>query len=324
MGSFTQSVFGELSGRAKGVARLVVSLSLLTAVVAVSGLDRVRGVLAALDPAAFALVAVIGILGVALSAKKWQVLLRARGEPKPFREVLRIYYFGSFVNLVLPSTIGGDAVKATSMSQAIDDSATGYASVFMERYTGLLALMSWALLAILLRPQVVSTRLAVAFGSILAGTTALSLFVFCGVGRDTTDRLLRYAPFDLNRRVDAVVGATELYRGHPRVVVYAFLLSLIFHLNPIGVHIILARALGVEVPLLFLFVMVPVANVILFVPVSIQGVGVREALYPLFLSSVGVALPQAVALSLSVQAYKFAVGAVGVLSVLDVPFPDLP
>jgi len=51
------------------------------------------------------------------------------------------------------------------------------------------------------------------------------------------------------------------------------IISLGFHVIPIVNHYVLARALGIDLPLLFLFVVIPITHVLLFVPVSIQVMG---------------------------------------------------
>src|SRR5688572_29690661 len=88
-------------------------------------------------------------LGVALSAAKWWVLLRARGQRQPFTWLLGAYLAGQFANNFLPTAVGGDALRIAQLGRRIGSYSEASASVFVERLTGFLALSLLATLALL-------------------------------------------------------------------------------------------------------------------------------------------------------------------------------
>src|SRR5688500_1751682 len=92
---------------------------------------------------------VLQFLGVALSAAKWGVLLRARGQRQPFTWLLGAYLAGQFANNFLPTTVGGDALRIAQLGRRIGSYSDASASVFVERLTGFLALSLLATLALL-------------------------------------------------------------------------------------------------------------------------------------------------------------------------------
>src|SRR5262245_50218025 len=100
------------------------------------------------DPELIALALALQCLGVAWSAAKWWVLLRARGERQPFLWLLGAYLAGQFANNFLPTTVGGDALRIAQLGRRIGSYSQASASVFIERLTGFLALSLLANLAL--------------------------------------------------------------------------------------------------------------------------------------------------------------------------------
>jgi glycosyltransferase 2 family protein len=80
-----------------------------------------------------------------ISALKWKLLLASDGVRVPFFSLLSSYLIGSFFNMFLPSSIGGDAYRVVETSRH-GGGAKSFASVFADRLSGFLALASWGLL----------------------------------------------------------------------------------------------------------------------------------------------------------------------------------
>jgi uncharacterized protein (TIRG00374 family) len=296
--------------------RALSTLVLLLLVVYFVDLGRVWGTVRRTDLVLFALAVGLAIVGIAISAWKWQLLLVSKGQGRGFLETFRIYYVGKFFNLVMPSTVGGDVVRGYSMSNSIDDGIEAYASIFVDRFTGLVALVSLALFGVVLEPEIFTWRLLLPLFGVTVGTVVLMLVAFGGVGVSWLSTALRLIPLDIASTVEKLRRSVLLYRDEWRFVGLAFSIALCFQVISIVNRIILAGALGLDVPLLYFFVMVPITEIILFLPISIQGYGAREALYIFFLLSVGITADQAVALSFLVHAQTLAsasLGAVGLL-----------
>ena len=93
--------------------------------------------------------------GQAISTLKWRILQGPVGLPStPYLRLLGFYFTGMFFNLFLPTIIGGDAVKALLLARETGAPARATMSVFMERNTGLCALLLIALVAAYLAPPV--------------------------------------------------------------------------------------------------------------------------------------------------------------------------
>jgi uncharacterized membrane protein YbhN (UPF0104 family) len=88
-------------------------------------------------------------------------------------------------------------------------------------------------------------------------------------------------------------------------------MALVFHLSQIGVLIVLTRALALEVPWSYCFVFGPLVNILTAIPVSLNGLGVREGGYVFFLSHIGIARESAIAFALTWFAVVLVCGLVG-------------
>ena len=96
--------------------------------------------------------------GVVLSAWRWQRVLRVFGQEVRLRTLIGHYFSGQFVGNVLPSTIGGDVLRVTRLTQTIGDGPTAFGSVALERLTGFLALPLLSLIGFAIDPSLLGER----------------------------------------------------------------------------------------------------------------------------------------------------------------------
>src|ERR1700712_5604938 len=120
------------------IARLVVSLLLLWILVIKIG-DNWKQ--AAPDPKASTFAWLFGALvltfgAVVLSAVRWRAVLSALDLHPPFNRLLSLYFAGQFMGNVLPSTIGGDALRVSRLSKETGETPITFASVVLERMSG--------------------------------------------------------------------------------------------------------------------------------------------------------------------------------------------
>lgn len=132
---------------------------------------------------------------------------------------------------------------------------------------------------------------------------------------DWTDRLLQLSFLQRFHRVQGFVHdvykALRAYRSHRRVLLPVMALSLCYHLLLILVNVTLAWALGLTIAVSYFFVFIPVAEILVFLPVTVQGFGVREGTYVTLFSSVGVGSAAAFSLGFSDQLVKLVGNLVG-------------
>lgn len=248
-----------------------------------------------------------------LSAKKLEILLRI---PEiRLASVWRYYYIGKLFNSFLPTTIGGDAVKARKIERRFDD-FNAYSAVFMERFTGFVALLGIAVIATTVFAQPVPRFVyAAVYGVFLPSVLAVSALLWVeelsSYLRGTIRRVPGAGAFGIGERVVEFHATVEEYKSTRSVVVLALALSLAFHALLITTCVIFGAGVGMAVHPVYFFVFIPVASLILFLPVSIGGFGVREAIYLAFFTQVGATQAEAVSLALFLNGMLVASAAIG-------------
>lgn len=258
-----------------------------------------------LDTVSWPLVAValgLGALGVVLSAYKWFALVNSDGGGVAYPLLLRLYFEGIFFNNFLPTSIGGDVHRAYQLGKHTDDKAASLATVVVERLTGLIALVGFAIggtvLARDLLGSIPGLVPAVALISILTLAATVVMFnpkaahwaalPFRGL------RLIKIAD-----KVEAAAGAVAAFKQRKKTLATALLTSALFNVILIAqLYVLVAATGGGSVPLSALAGSVPLVVLAANVPVSIGGLGIQEGGLVLVLSELGLISSQALSVAL--------------------------
>jgi uncharacterized protein (TIRG00374 family) len=249
------------------------------------------------------------VAGQALSTWKWRLLLAPVGlGAVRYPRLLAFYFIGMFFNLFLPTMVGGDAVKAVLLARDTGAPVRATTSVFMERNLGLFALLSIALVASWRAPAVdimgvtLSTLTLLLFCGFIAANVALVTRGVYGL----VDRIIAATPMArMRHRAAPLYDAVYAYRARPGVIASTVLLSFVFQGVVIAVVFLNTRALHLDVPFSSIAVFVPLISLASMIPVSVNGLGVREALYIFFFGRLGAPSEVSVSLALLFLAVTF-------------------
>ncbi|MHB8834107.1 MAG: lysylphosphatidylglycerol synthase transmembrane domain-containing protein [Candidatus Methylomirabilia bacterium] len=258
--------------------KATVSAALLFFLVRRVNRDELGTMLRQTDPAWVLLSVLVGLVPIAISSWKWRILLRAKGKPVPFGRLLNLYFTGLFVNNFFPSTIGGDIFRGYEVGRDVDDRALAMASVFMERFTGMTALMAIALVAFVSNlSSFRDPRFALALGAGLLVYIAVTVAVVFPGPLAWGQRLFPAGlPGRLIGKLIRVQSAIHDYAGQTRAILAALALSLLFHVTAMVYIYVSSRAFGVALPPRTLLVIVPVIMFISSLPITIGGLGLFE------------------------------------------------
>ncbi|MFW6195860.1 MAG: lysylphosphatidylglycerol synthase transmembrane domain-containing protein [Thermoplasmatota archaeon] len=293
--------------RIKTFLKIIVSISLISYVIYSAGPYKIWAEIKNTNLFYFFIVIVLTIVKVGVSAKKWQILLKAKGEVKDFLHVWRIYYVGTFFNLFLPTNVGGDVVKAHKMSKVSNKSIEAYSSVFMERFLGVIAIFGLAIVASTIYFSELPMDIILIIYVVFLPLIILSIIMIwkesvVNMFKSLINRMFKnFNPFSIREKVIKLYSSINLYTKKKKTLGYALLISLLFHTMLILTNYILALSIGIDVSLHYFFIFIPITAILLFLPISIRGFGVREVLYAYFFTQVGVTTAQAVSLSFLVQ-----------------------
>ena len=265
-------------GFAATFVKAAVSVALLFFLVRRVNRDELGAVLRQTDPLWVFFSVLVGVVPIAISSWKWQILLRAKGKEVPFGQLLNLYFTGLFINNFFPSTIGGDLFRGYEVGRDVDDRALAMASVFMERFTGMTALMAIALVAFVSNlSSFGDPRFALALGAGLIVYIAVAVAVVLPGPLAWGLRLFPAGlPGRLIGKLIRLQSAIHEYAGQTRAVAAALALSLLFHLTAMVYIYVSSRAFGVTLPARTLLVIVPVIMFISSLPITIGGLGLFE------------------------------------------------
>ncbi|HET9730068.1 MAG TPA: lysylphosphatidylglycerol synthase transmembrane domain-containing protein [Acidimicrobiia bacterium] len=237
------------------------------------------------------------LLGVVLSAWRWQRVLMVFDVQPSLRTLTRHYLAGLFVGNALPGTIGGDVLRVSRLSTSIESSTTAFASVVLERLTGFLALPAFVLLGFVVRPSLLDHNHAW-IALLIAGITltVLAVILFAAGHSRVAGR---FADNDnWTRFIGAVHVGVDRLRRDPRQAFPVLATAFVYQLSVISVFGLIFRALDLPVPLAALFAFAPAVLMVQVLPISLSGLGVREGALVLFLHPLGVSREQAFAAGL--------------------------
>lgn len=234
------------------------------------------------------------ILGFTIGAIRWQLLLRARGINATIPFLLESTIVGVFFNNFLPSTIGGDVYRAYNTHQPGQSRANTLTVIFVDRFMGLLALMSLAMFALLSADEAAQNipqlNVWLALGTV--GLAAILWFMFRPPTRST---FIADLNIPMGSKIHAIMEAILAFRGQYAVLLKAFGLSLLLQINVVWHYYLVAQALKLPLSFFSLFLIVPLAIVVTLLPISVNGIGVRENVFAFFLAPLAIAKPEAVA-----------------------------
>ena len=216
-----------------------------------------------------------------------------------------------FFNNVLPSSVGGEMVKAYYLYKNSNGRVAAFSAVIVDRLFGIITMILISISAILLWDQAQTSSKIM--GSIFFLTLFVLVFGVLIFNKKIVDTLCQLhiplVPGILLEKIREIYKAMHDYRGHKRIVPTCMVLTLVGQTAYIIVNYLLARSLAMDIPLGFFFFFVPILLVIGIAP-SVNGIGVREATFLFYLTEFTTP-EKALALSLLSTFFMILVGIIG-------------
>lgn len=293
--------------------KLAVSLSLIALLINKIGGHNIVNNMRMSSPVAFLGAMACYLFASLLSTMRWRLLV-----PYKFGigRLFRMYMIGVFFNTYLPGIVGGDGVKAYYLSKELktqkaaprngsDTESVGeplkelsrhetivsIASVFMDRYVGMSALLLICIVAIPFSLPHLETH-ALKWPILLVIPIAFFAYVVSSI------LLFRFRLGGRFAFLHRFYVYFHFYRSKKDVLVKAFIYSVGIQFMSIAAVYVLSKGLLLNISLLTLVVFVPLIIMISFIPVSISGLGIREGAFVVLLGILGVSPDLAVTLSL--------------------------
>jgi len=248
-----------------------------------------------------------------ISALKWKLFLRADNVNIPLSTLTATYLIGSFYSMFLPSTIGGDSYRIYDVAQKSQQGVRTAASVFADRFSGFLALVTLGLLS--------SIVVALRFDEPLFFLGPLSILVLlfallAALYKQTPVILfMRLTGLDrfaaLKNIVDKFFLSFSCYGADRKLLSQVMALSFTFQFSVICIVYLLSRSLHSHIPFIYFSAFVPLIGLVEVLPLSINGIGLRDAGYVFFFGWAGMGDIQTRSLALLFLAMSICYSLVG-------------
>ncbi len=236
----------------------------------------------------------------ALCVRRWQLFVTEFGLESAYRPLLRYAFIGAWFNLVLPTSVGGDVLRVWYLAKNSGRRLAALATVFLDRLSGLLVLVCVGGVAALFSPQPLSLAThAIIWGSLAGAVLGLASLP-----------LLQRWPRFADRFASQLRTLKRVCRS-PGLIVRTTLLAMVIQIANVVQVYLLGQALGLSIPPVFYGVLVPLVSLLAFLPISINGIGVREGSLVFLLAPLGIEAASALSLSLLWFSMSVATGTLG-------------
>ncbi len=223
------------------------------------------------------------LLTTPLGALRWQWLLQAQNIQIPWLKTLQLTLIGNFFNIALPGAVSGDFVKAYYVAKLVHgEKSPALGSILFDRVAGVsaLVLVSSGAMMIGLRTYYQSSLFqAIQFLMMTAACIVLVFYTYLFLVKERQDPLLRLLK-KLEKKLSYISALTRVYRSmrhyhHHRLTVIKVLgASIAIHLSVGWSCLIFAQTLGAtSLPLLSLYVIVPLGLLVTAIPIAPGGIG---------------------------------------------------
>ena len=270
------------------VLKLMVSIGLLAFLYRNIPFSEVGAVLGRINPSYLPAICILLVVNTVLSAWKWQLFLRGDGVDLPLAGLTASYMSGTFCNLFLPSNIGGDSYRIYDIAQQSREAARSAASVFADRFSGFIALVTLSLCSSIYIGLQSDPSVIVLPGLLfLLFSVVLVLLARPGLLMQVLDFTRVSRVGWIKRVAEKLLLSFQCYGSNTRLMVQVMLLSFVFQFSVISVVFLLGQSIGADTPLFYFIAFVPLITLMEALPISIYGIGVRDYGYVYFFTQVG-------------------------------------
>jgi uncharacterized protein (TIRG00374 family) len=284
--------------------KICLSVGLLAYLFTLIDLDRLLDQLRQADPRYLLIALLLLLAQIGISSLKWQLILRSDGVLMLLPSLVKVYMIGNFLSLFLPTSFGGDVYRVLAIRGINRDLAKSTSSVLFDRMTGFFALLSICMFAYVALPDQ-------PYDPLILLVYALGVGGFLIMSSNAIVALMDAATISIMRKIGKLLGSFRNYRQDPRRLVMVILLSFLFQFNIVVINKLYTMSLGIDVSFATLLVIIPLIYLTELLPISINGLGIRESAFGFFFVLIGHTVEEGLAVSLLVIGMRYLTGAVG-------------
>ncbi len=285
---------------------LLIKFNKIDTVVLLNDIKSTKKIFLALALLTFFCIHILGFL-------RWRMLLKAAGIKATLKKLISAFSGGVFFSIFLPSTIGGDLVRAADLAGHTNKTKEVIATVFLDRLSGYTGLVLVILPALFLGRNLVLDKVVFTsvFGIIIILVAILSILFSNFIYNKITKFFTAPGAGKIKEMIRDMHQEIHIFRNHKRVVAGNLILSfLIQFLVPVFTYLI-ALSLGINISFIYFLIFIPIISAITLLPIAIGGLGLREGLFVVYFAKAGVIKQLALAMSLLSFSFVIFYAAIG-------------
>ncbi len=250
-------------------------------------LPDIARVLKSVDPLLFILAAVVNIVAIGVISIRLKKILLVQGIELKLREAIYLNFIGNFFNNFLPTSVGGDLVKAYYATKKTTKKLESFSAVFFDRFFGFLSIGLLAFLGVVvLNKHIKDPKLF--WGCVIFSVVVLVVFVFFLNKRLTKllfSGLLDLPVFREGSKMRKLYNALNAYKEHKIIIAEVIGVSLLAQMIAVLAIYIIIKSISPpqDISFLNLFLIIPLVSVASMLPLTLNGLGLREGAFVLFL-----------------------------------------
>ena len=246
---------------------------------------------------------IVAAAGRLFAAFRWYLLLWGKNPEVTFGRVLKLVFVSSLLGMFMPGAIGVEALRVYGMSKTTSDSALSVSSVLLERVLGIFVLTLLVIIGLMLAPVALPPQVSIAAWIWFLSLIVMIFVLMHSAPRALVERLLTDRLFGSARiRLQKFYRALDVYKNQPKLLALSLLAAIGAIVFRITTIVFIARALNIDIPLIYFVIFLPIIHFVAQLPISLGGLGVRETSFVFFFGLVGVLSENAFTLSIVVYA----------------------
>lgn len=258
--------------------------------------------------------AVLYLLSQIASVVRWSRILASARIASRWPQLLAAYFEGMFMNVCMPTTIGGDVLKVLRIGRGQDKRTTA-CTVAVDRASGLAALL--ALLFLGLTLQIDASRRSHLARMCFAIVLCAALYLVHSIPQLSANafasaadrRSIRALAFLSRLRPYLPTAFRDIAIHTPWLSVFAWA----FIVQSLNVAAVVAAtlAVGLNVPITGILIATTMVSLVAALPISVAGIGIREASLPLLLAAHGIPKESSIAVGIIWSGVVVLIGLLG-------------
>ncbi len=292
--------------------RLILLIKLLVTLVLLWYLFHIKGVnlkkslhiLSSSNFIYFIISAVLLFFGQFICSYRWKVILDAMDVKLPLFKLFQFYLIGMFFSLFLPSIVGGDFVKIFYVKKESKKSLSyALASIYLERACGFLFLILYGIFGALFFKIYITSRempILLKFGLTKINIVYIPIFflilfilinvvIFTSALYNFTIRILnKFNLKKISEKISIIHDATHIFKKNPSHLVIPLLISAVNIFFVCVENYLIGIGIGLKVSFFAFMIIVSLMATAVMLPISINGIGLRENVFVILFSLIGV------------------------------------